>query len=87
MKPTTKICLIGNPDSIHVQRWAKHFSQKGFEMSLLSYYQPRTTFNGNPSVHFVRARSMVRRALLADGVAQKVEALVVTLLADTDPPD
>jgi glycosyltransferase involved in cell wall biosynthesis len=57
MKPTTKICLIGNPDSIHVQRWAKHFSQKGFEMSLLSYYQPRTTFNGNPSVHFVRARA------------------------------
>ena len=40
-----------------------------------------------PSVHFVRARSMVRAALLADGVAQKVEALVVTLLAGTDPPD
>ena len=37
--------------------------------------------------HFVRARSIVRRALLADGVAQKVEALVVTLLAGTDPPD
>jgi glycosyltransferase involved in cell wall biosynthesis len=57
MKPTTKICLIGNPDSIHVQRWANHFAQRGFEVSLLSYYQPTTTFNGNPSVHFVRSRA------------------------------
>jgi len=63
MNPTTKICLIGNPDSIHVQRWANHFSKKGFDMSLLSYYQPRTTFDGNPTVHFVRSRSTgARRA-------------------------
>jgi hypothetical protein len=33
-----------------------------------------------PGMHFVRTRSMVRGALLADGVGQKVEALVVTLL-------
>ncbi len=35
-----------------------------------------------PSMHFVRARSMVRDALRAQGVAQKIEALVGTLLAD-----
>jgi hypothetical protein len=40
-----------------------------------------------PGLHFVRTRSMVRGALLADGVAQKVEALVVTLLAGTGLPD
>ena len=34
-----------------------------------------------PGVHFVRARSMVRDALRAQGVAQKIEALVATLLA------
>ncbi len=56
MSPAIKVCLIGNPDSIHVQRWARHFAQKGFDMSLLSYYQPRVKFDGNPSVHFIRAR-------------------------------
>ncbi len=63
MKPPIKICMIANPDSIHVQRWARHFSQRGFDVSLLSYYQPRTDFGGNPAVHFVRARgSGARRA-------------------------
>lgn len=52
-----KICMIGNADSIHVQRWARHFSERGFEVSLLSFYQPMTRFNGNPSVHFMRARA------------------------------
>jgi L-malate glycosyltransferase len=56
MKPATKICMIGNPDSIHVQRWARHFSQRGFDVSLLSFYQPRTDYGGRPAVHFVRAR-------------------------------
>lgn len=56
MKPAIKICMIGNPDSIHVQRWARHFSQRGFEVSLLSYYQPMVEFSGNPTVHFLRAR-------------------------------
>ena len=55
--------MIGNADSIHVQRWARHFAGKGFDVSLLSFYQPLTRFNGNPSVHFVRARAPgVRRA-------------------------
>jgi glycosyltransferase involved in cell wall biosynthesis len=48
--------MIGNPDSIHVQRWARHFSQRGFDVSLLSYYQPRVEFRGNPTAHFVRPR-------------------------------
>ncbi len=56
MNPAIKICLIGNPDSIHAQRWARHFAERGFTVSLLSYYQPRATFSGNPSVHFMRAR-------------------------------
>jgi glycosyltransferase involved in cell wall biosynthesis len=57
MKPTIKICMIGNADSIHVQRWARHFAEKGFEVILLSFYQPVTKFTGNPSVRFVRARA------------------------------
>jgi L-malate glycosyltransferase len=57
MKPPIKICLIGNPDSIHVQRWARHFAHRGFDVRLLSYYQPRTEFSGNPTVHFVRSRT------------------------------
>ena len=69
MSPAIKICLIGNPDSIHVQRWARHFSQRGFAVSLLSYYQPRVTFDGNPSVHFVRARGPGARRAGARSVA------------------
>lgn len=40
-----------------------------------------------PGMHFVRARSMVRGALLTDGVGQKVEELIGTLLGDAQPPD
>jgi glycosyltransferase involved in cell wall biosynthesis len=69
MSPAIKICLIGNPDSIHVQRWARHFSHRGFDVSLLSYYQPRVEFNGNPSVHFVRARAPGSRRAGARSVA------------------
>jgi glycosyltransferase involved in cell wall biosynthesis len=69
MSPAIKICLIGNPDSIHVQRWARHFSERGFAVSLLSYYQPRVTFDGNPSVHFIRARRPGARRAGARSVA------------------
>lgn len=34
-----------------------------------------------PSMHFVRARSLIREALVAQGIAQTIEALVGTLLA------
>lgn len=56
MKPTIKLCMIGNPDSVHVQRWARHFSQRGFDVSLLSLYQPRTEFGDNPKAHYLRSR-------------------------------
>ena len=38
-------------------------------MSLLSYYQPRVTFDGNPSVHFIRARGPGARRAGARSVA------------------
>ena len=37
-----------------------------------------------PGGHFVRARSLVREALLPQGIAQTIEGLVVRLLAGTD---
>jgi glycosyltransferase involved in cell wall biosynthesis len=69
MSPAIKVCLIGNPDSIHVQRWARHFAHRGFDVSLLSYYQPRVEFDGNPTVHFVRARGPGARRAGARSVA------------------
>lgn len=57
MKPKIKICIIANPDSIHVQRWARHFSQRGLDVSLLSFYQPTVDFGGDPSIHYLRGRS------------------------------
>jgi glycosyltransferase involved in cell wall biosynthesis len=61
MRPAIKVCMIGNADSIHVQRWARHFSQRGFDVSLLSFYEPRVKFNGHPTVHFVRPRTYGER--------------------------
>ncbi|ODS37463.1 MAG: hypothetical protein A7315_13470 [Candidatus Altiarchaeales archaeon WOR_SM1_79] len=31
-----KICFVGNSDSIHVQRWAKYFIGKGYEVHVIS---------------------------------------------------
>jgi glycosyltransferase involved in cell wall biosynthesis len=66
MKRHIKVCIIGNPDSIHVQRWARHFSGRAFDISVLTYYQPRAAQRGqgtiselgsNTRVHFVRTRT------------------------------
>src|SRR6266849_6707153 len=57
MKRTPKICLISNPDSIHVQRWERHFSTRGFDVSLLSVYQPQTEPSSEASLHYLRPRS------------------------------
>src|SRR5712691_7415597 len=57
MKRTPRICLISNPDSIHVQRWERHFSTRGFDVSLLSFYQPQTEPSSEASLHYLRPRS------------------------------
>ena len=30
-----KICLIGNPNSIHIQRWVNYFHSRGHEIYLI----------------------------------------------------
>ena len=68
MKPAIKICMIGNADSIHVQRWARHFAQRGFDVSLLSFYQPLTEFRaeaGAARVRLTHSRSRRFFAILA----------------------
>jgi glycosyltransferase involved in cell wall biosynthesis len=57
MKRTPKICLISNPDSIHVRRWARHFSEREFDVSLLSFYQPESEPIPGVDVHYVHPRS------------------------------
>jgi glycosyltransferase involved in cell wall biosynthesis len=57
MKRTPKICLISNPDSIHVRRWARHFSERKFDVSLLSFYQPEAEPIPGVEVHYVHPRS------------------------------
>src|SRR2546428_447287 len=57
MKRTPKICLISNPDSIHVRRWARHFSEREFDVSLLSFYQPESEPIPGVEVQFVHPRT------------------------------
>ena len=38
MRPI-RLSIIGNPDSTHVSRWARHFAQQGFDVTVLSFYQ------------------------------------------------
>src|SRR6202022_3926535 len=57
MKPTPKICLISHPDSSHVRLWARHFSEREFDVSLLSFYQPELEPIPGVEVHYVHPRS------------------------------
>lgn len=56
MRKRTRLCLIGNPDSIHVRRWASHFASRGFDVHLLSYYSPEQEAPAEVSLHFLRER-------------------------------
>jgi len=41
-----RLCFVGDPDSIHVQRWAGHFAGRGHEVHLVSFYPPRAPLEG-----------------------------------------
>ncbi|MDP2948433.1 MAG: glycosyltransferase, partial [Chloroflexota bacterium] len=41
-----RLCFVGDPDSIHVQRWAGYFAGRGHEVHLVSFYPPRAPLEG-----------------------------------------
>jgi glycosyltransferase involved in cell wall biosynthesis len=45
-----KICYLADAGSIHTQRWCKHFSQRGFEVHLISF---RNSVIEGATVHFI----------------------------------
>jgi L-malate glycosyltransferase len=51
-----KICFIGNPASPHVNRWAKHFANRGFDVVVLTYIEPALEPGDNLPVRFLRPR-------------------------------
>jgi L-malate glycosyltransferase len=58
--PTTaaqiRLCVIGNPESIHVRRWAGHFAGRGFDVHIVSFYPPREQAPEGVKVDFLRPR-------------------------------
>jgi L-malate glycosyltransferase len=53
----TRLCLIGNPDSIHVRRWAEHFAARGFDVHIVSFYSPQQEAPAGVTVDFLRRRA------------------------------
>lgn len=47
-----KICYFGDGQSIHIQKWCRHFSNLGYEVHLITF---RNTEIENIHVHFVNA--------------------------------
>jgi L-malate glycosyltransferase len=52
-----RLCLIGNPDSIHVRRWAEHFAARGFDVHIVSFYSPQQEAPAGVTVDFLRRRA------------------------------
>jgi len=51
-----RLCIIGNPESIHVRRWAGHFAGRGFDVHIVSFYPPREPAPDGVKVDFLRPR-------------------------------
>jgi glycosyltransferase involved in cell wall biosynthesis len=64
--PTLRLCLIGNPDSIHVRRWAEHFAARGFDVHIVTMYSPLQASPAGVAVDPLRRR--------ADGVTSSSSA-------------
>jgi L-malate glycosyltransferase len=73
--PTTaaqiRLCIIGNPESIHVRRWAGHFAGRGFDVHIVSFYPPREQAPDGVKVDFLRPR---RDAAMGTGRARAASA-------------
>jgi glycosyltransferase involved in cell wall biosynthesis len=52
-----RLCFIGNPDSIHVWRWAQHFAGRGFDVHIVSFYSPKLKPAAGVTVDFLRQRA------------------------------
>jgi len=50
--------LIGNPDSVHVRRWAEHFAARGFDVHIVTFYPPQQTSPRGVTVDFLRRRAV-----------------------------
>jgi L-malate glycosyltransferase len=54
---TPRLCLIGNPDSIHVRRWAEHFAAREFDVHIVTFYSPQQGSPAGVTVDFLRRRA------------------------------
>ena len=78
MRPI-RLSIIGNPDSVHVSRWARHFADHGFDVTVLSFYQ--SNLRGGDHLHprYLRPRKAAagaaaggRRTRIASGLGRRL---------------
>ena len=48
-----RVCYLANASSIHTQRWAKYFAERGHEVHVISFEQPDVDLNGS-NIHIVK---------------------------------
>lgn len=56
MRPI-RLSIVGNPDSVHVSRWARHFADRGFDVTLLTFYQSGMQDGDHLHLRYLRPRS------------------------------
>lgn len=71
-----RLCLIGNPDSIHVRRWAEHFADRGFDVHIATFYSPGQPAPRGVTVDFVRRRGADARASGARAAVSRYPGLL-----------
>jgi len=54
---TPRLCVIGNPDSVHVRRWAEHFAAHEFDVHIITYYPPQQPLPRGVTVDSLRRRA------------------------------
>lgn len=55
-----KICLIGNLESIHIQKWVNHFLDSGHEVHIITDFPDGKISNENLKIHQIKKANLSR---------------------------
>ena len=56
-----KLCIIGNPNSIHILRWVRYFSSRGHDVHLVGIRSPRNPIPENVNFHDLTLSINIRK--------------------------
>jgi len=61
------ICYLADAGSIHVQKWARYFSDKGNEIHIISFRDARIT---GAQVHYINSRGTISISPIASLISK-----------------